>query len=65
MTIDENIKDEKLQYDITREVTEKSTLSSTKLINISILQMKKYYILIKEYLISDEILNSDHVRMIN
>ena len=41
MTIDDEIRDEKLQYDINRE-------SSKILINMNILQVKKYYLLINE-----------------
>ena len=46
MTIDDQIKDEKLQYDINREVAKISALSSGK-IEKYILQQKKYYPLIK------------------
>ena len=47
MTIDKII-DEKLQYDINRKTAKISTLTLTiKLININILQAKKYYHLIK------------------
>ena len=42
MTIDDQIKDEKLQYDINRETAKISTLSSGKLvISMNILQVKK------------------------
>ena len=44
MTIDDKIRDEKLQYDTNREAAK----ISGKLININILQVKKYYLLIKE-----------------
>ena len=47
MTIDGQIKDEKLQYDNNREAAKISALSSGKLINMNILKMKKYYLLIK------------------
>ena len=41
------IRDEKLQYDINIEAAKMSALSSEKLINMNILQAKKYYLLIK------------------
>ena len=41
MTIDDKIRDEKLQYDIKKEAANISALSS------DILQVKKYYLLIK------------------
>ena len=44
MTIDDKIRDKKLQYDTNREAAK----ISEKLININILQVKKYYLLIKE-----------------
>ena len=47
MTIDDKIKDENPQYDINREAAKISALSSGKLINMSILQVEKYYHLIK------------------
>ena len=47
MAIDDKIRDEKVQYDINIEVAEISALSLGKLINMSILQVKKYYLLIK------------------
>ena len=47
MTIDKIIY-EKLQYDINREAAKISTLSSEKLINMNVLQVKKYYPLIKQ-----------------
>ena len=47
MTIDDQIKDEKLQYDINREAAKISALSSENLINMNILWLKKYYLLIK------------------
>ena len=43
MTIDDQIRNEKLQYDINREAAKISVLSSGKLINMNILQAKKYY----------------------
>ena len=42
MTIEDQIKDEKLQYDINREAAKISALSSN-LINTNILLVKKYY----------------------
>ena len=47
MTIDDKIRDEKLQYDIKREGTKISALSSGK-IDKYILQVKKYFLLIRE-----------------
>ena len=47
MTTDDKIKDENLQYDINREAAKISALSSGKLINMGILQVEKYYHLIK------------------
>ena len=46
MTIDDKIRDEKQQYDINREEAKISALSSGKIINKNILQVKKYYLLI-------------------
>ena len=43
MIIDDQIRDEKLQYDINRQAAKISALSSGKLININILMVKKYY----------------------
>ena len=51
MTIDDNISDEKLQYDINREATQISALSSGKI--------DQY-----EYLTGEEILPSDQSRII-
>ena len=45
MTIEDQIKDEKLQYDINREAAKISVLSSGKL-NKYILLVKRYYHLI-------------------
>ena len=45
MTIDDKIGDEKLQYNINREAAKISALS---LINMNILQVTKYYLLIKD-----------------
>ena len=43
MTIENQIKDEKLQYGINREAAKISALSSGKLDNKNILLVKKYY----------------------
>ena len=48
MTIDDKIKDEKLQYSIKKEAGKISALSSGKLINMNILQVKKYFLLLKD-----------------
>ena len=51
MTIDDNLIDGKLQYDIKREAANIPALSSGKIdiyIYINILQVKKYYHMIKE-----------------
>ena len=42
MTIDEKIRDEKLQFSINREAAEVLALLSDKLINMKILEVKKY-----------------------
>ena len=47
MTIDGQIEDEKLQYDISREAAKVSALSSEKLTSMNILLVKKYCFLIK------------------
>ena len=47
MTIDDQIRDEKLQYDINRNTAKISTLHQAKLISMNILLVKKYYHLIK------------------
>ena len=52
MTIDDKIRDEKLQYDINREAAKISALSSRKI--------DKY-----EYLTGEEILPTDQRRVIN
>ena len=46
MIIDDQKKDEKIQYDINRE-TAKMSYHQAKLISMNILHMKKYYLLIK------------------
>ena len=49
MKIDSKIRDEKLQYDTNREAAKLSALSSGKIMmNMNILQVKKYYLMIKE-----------------
>ena len=53
MTIDGKIRDEKLQYDINRDSAKTSALSSRGIDNLdkksdNILQVKEYYLLIKE-----------------
>ena len=47
MTIDDQIEDEKLQYNVNREAAKISALSSGKIGSIYILLVKKYYLLIK------------------
>ena len=42
MIIDDNIKDEKLQYDLNRETAEYELYHHVKLTNTNILQVKKY-----------------------
>ena len=48
MAIEDNIRGEKLQYDIDREAAKTSALSSRKMINLNILQVKKYCLLVKD-----------------
>ena len=47
MTIDDKIRDEKLQYDINREAAKVQHYHIEKLINMNILQVKKQYLLIE------------------
>ena len=47
MTIDDQIKNKKLRYDINREAAKMSVLPSGKIDKYNILQMNKYYFLIK------------------
>ena len=47
MTIDDQIRNKKLQCDINRKAAKISALSSGKLINMNMLQVKKYYFIIK------------------
>ena len=46
MTIEDQIKDEKLQYDINREAAKHQLYHQAKLISMNILLMKRYYHLI-------------------
>ena len=46
MTINDQIRDEKLRYDINREVAKISALSQVKFINMNILLVKIHYDLI-------------------
>ena len=48
MTVDDNIRDEKLQYDTNREVAKISALSSGKIDKYEYLKMKKFWLLIKD-----------------
>ena len=45
MINDDTIRDEKLHYDINREAAKISSMSSGKLINMNILQVKNYCLL--------------------
>ena len=47
MAINEKIRDKKMQYDINREATKISALSSSKIDKYDTLQVRKYYLLIK------------------
>ena len=47
MTIDNKVKDKKLQYDINREAAKYQHYFQVKLINMNILHVKKYCHLIK------------------
>ena len=46
MTIEDQIRDKKLQYDINREATKYQLYHQAKLISINILLVKKYYLVI-------------------
>ena len=46
MSINDEIRDKKLQYDINRKAAEISALHQAKLISMNILLVKKYYHLI-------------------
>ena len=48
MTIDDKIRDEKLQYDINREAAKILALSSGQTDKYEVLQVKKYCLLIKD-----------------
>ena len=48
MTIDDKIRDKKLQYDINRGAAKNQLYHLKKVINTNILQVKKYYLLIKD-----------------
>ena len=48
MTIDDKIRDKKLQYDIKREAAKYQHYYLEELINMSILQARKYCLLIKD-----------------
>ena len=48
MNIDDKIRDENLQYDINREAVKYLYYQLEKLMNMNMLQMKKYYLLNKE-----------------
>ena len=48
MTTDDKIRDAKLQYNINREAEKYQLCHLEKLIKMNILQVKKYYLLIKE-----------------
>ena len=49
MTIDDDIRDEKLQYDINREAAKQyQHYHEEELINMNILQVKKYFLLMNE-----------------
>ena len=50
MTIDDQIRDEKMQYDINREAAKISPLPPSKIDKLNILLVKKYYHLIKDKL---------------
>ena len=47
MTIDDKIRGKKLQYDITEKLQKYQHYHLEKLTNVNILQVKKYYFLIK------------------
>ena len=46
MTIDDEIRDEKLQYDIKKKQQKYQLYHQVKLMNVNILQVKKYYLLV-------------------
>ena len=47
MTMDDKIRDGKLQYDINRKAANYQHYHQVKHINMNIFQVKKYYLLIK------------------
>ena len=47
MTIDDEIRDGKIQYNINKEQQKYQYYHLEKLMNINILQAKKYYLLVK------------------
>ena len=47
MKIDDKVRHEKLKYDINKGAAKISALSSGKFDNMNIVQVKKYYLLIK------------------
>ena len=46
MTVEEQIRDEKMQYDINREAAKYQIYHQAKLMSMNILLAKKYYLLI-------------------
>ena len=46
--IDDKIRNEKLHYDVNRKVAKYHHYHKVKLINMNTLQVKKYYVLLKE-----------------
>ena len=46
MTIDDEIRDEKLQYDVKEKQQKYQLYHQVKLMNVNILQVKKYYMLV-------------------
>ena len=48
MTADDKIRGEKLEYDVNREAANISIIIRKKMINMNLLQVRKYYLLIKE-----------------
>ena len=47
MSVDDKIRNEKLQYDINSQAAKYQHYHQEKLINMNILQVKKYYLVIK------------------
>ena len=48
MITDDKIRGEKLEYDVNREAANISIIIRKKMINMNLLQVRKYYLLIKE-----------------